>query len=94
MLAIGLSGLPAEAAGRVLSKSGRPIAKAPRTALAKATRPGTASPAVASVELETAPATPKGVWTSGEQERACFRGRRKMWQAGEGWVVKKVNLCP
>lgn len=34
-------------------------------------------------------------WSSGEQPgRACSRGRRKLWQDGEGWVVKKVNLCP
>lgn len=46
----------------------------------------------------TAPAKPAehaGNWTTGEAGgRACFRSRRKLWQANEGWVVKKVNVCP
>ncbi|GEP00497.1 hypothetical protein [Methylobacterium haplocladii] len=96
-LAIGvtcLSGVPAEAAGRPQAKAARHIAKAPRTTPAKAARTATPSLEAKATELQTASTTPTGVWTSGEQERACFRGRRKLWQPGEGWVVKKVNLCP
>ncbi len=34
-------------------------------------------------------------WTSGERDdHACSKARRKLWQAGEGWVVKRVSLCP
>lgn len=34
-------------------------------------------------------------WTAGEREEtACSKGRRKLWQPGEGWVVKRVNVCP
>ncbi len=34
-------------------------------------------------------------WTSGERDdHACSKARRKLWQPGEGWVVKRVSLCP
>ncbi|GJE57812.1 hypothetical protein EKPJFOCH_4332 [Methylobacterium thuringiense] len=61
---------------------------------AKSARLDTESLEAKAAEIKSASKEPAGVWTSGEQERACFRGRRKLWQAGEGWVVKKVNLCP
>lgn len=37
---------------------------------------------------------PNTTWTSAEPEQACTRSRRKLWQDGEGWVVKTVTLCP
>lgn len=40
------------------------------------------------------PVTPGTTWTSGEAESpACQRSRRKLWQAGEGWVVRSVTVC-
>jgi len=38
---------------------------------------------------------PPGIaWTSGEAENAtCQRTRRKLWQPGEGWVVRNVTVC-
>ncbi len=33
-------------------------------------------------------------WTSAEPEASCHRSRRKLWQDGEGWVVKTVTVCP
>ena len=56
-----------------------------------------AAPTAKPVE-EPAPARAverNGTWTAGESGgRACFRSRRKLWQADEGWIVKKVNVCP
>lgn len=58
--------------------------KLPATAKSKRPEPGDV----------TGTTEPNAAWTSGEQdERACYRGRRKLWD-GEGWVVKKVNVCP
>lgn len=37
---------------------------------------------------------PNTTWTSAEPPPACPRSRRKLWQDGEGWVVKTVTLCP
>ncbi len=37
---------------------------------------------------------PGVTWTSAEpEELRCGRSRRKLWQAGEGWVVKTVTVC-
>ncbi|GLS42898.1 hypothetical protein [Methylobacterium brachythecii] len=77
---------PADAAGRVTqSHHGRP-------AKAKPVKAVKAEPATE--EKATERVTPAGVWTSGEGERACYKGRRKLWQDGQGWVVKRVAVCP
>jgi hypothetical protein len=37
---------------------------------------------------------PAVTWTSAEpDELRCGRSRRKLWQAGEGWMVKTVTVC-
>lgn len=39
---------------------------------------------------------PRGAaaWTAAESEPAnCSQSRRKLWQSGEGWVVKTVTVC-
>ncbi|NEU13618.1 hypothetical protein G3T14_15975 [Methylobacterium sp. BTF04] len=42
----------------------------------------------------TPPERPATTWTSGESEPAnCSHIRRKLWQDGEGWVVKTVTVC-
>ncbi|WP_336487336.1 hypothetical protein [Methylobacterium nigriterrae] len=39
-------------------------------------------------------AQPGVAWASGEaQPPNCTRGRRKFWQAGEGWVVRTITAC-
>jgi hypothetical protein len=60
-----------------------------------------ATPAPAEAQPDTRPSltqsgtTQPGVaWTSGEaQAPNCTRFRRKLWQSGEGWVVKTVSTC-
>ncbi|POR44805.1 hypothetical protein [Methylobacterium sp. V23] len=40
------------------------------------------------------PAAPVTSWTSSEPENpTCQRTRRKLWQAGEGWVVRSITVC-
>ncbi|MGU3360644.1 hypothetical protein ACLBWX_09945 [Methylobacterium sp. M6A4_1b] len=40
------------------------------------------------------PSAPVTSWTSTEPENpTCQRTRRKLWQAGEGWVVRGVTVC-
>ncbi|WP_019906124.1 hypothetical protein [Methylobacterium sp. 77] len=37
---------------------------------------------------------PGVTWASAEpDELRCGRSRRKLWQPGEGWVVKTVTVC-
>ncbi|MGU3540683.1 hypothetical protein [Methylobacterium sp. A54F] len=38
------------------------------------------------------PADPEVAWSSGDAA-TCSRGRRKFWQAGEGWVVRTITTC-
>lgn len=92
--AAGLGALPAEAAGQQHRKTVRQVANVIRPNPGVIAPAGTPSLEAKAAALKTGSSEPAGVWTSGEQERACFRGRRKLWQPGEGWVVKKVNLCP
>lgn len=32
-------------------------------------------------------------WASGVAPADCRRSRRKLWQDGEGWVVKTIGTC-
>ena len=68
--------------------------KAPvgRTVVAKV---AVAKAPVGKIDRGPASAVAPGVtWTSSEPEAAnCGRSRRKLWQAGEGWVVKSVTVC-
>lgn len=37
---------------------------------------------------------PVGTWAAGISPAAdCTRARRKLWQAGEGWIVKTITTC-
>ena len=37
---------------------------------------------------------PGVTWTAGEAPAAnCTRSRRKLWQEGEGWIVRTVTAC-
>ncbi|AWN41242.1 hypothetical protein DK389_12815 [Methylobacterium durans] len=37
---------------------------------------------------------PAVTWTAGEAPAAnCTRSRRKLWQEGEGWIVRTVTAC-
>lgn len=52
-----------------------------------------ASPEAMSTEAMSTEA-PAVTWTSAEpDELRCGRSRRKLWQAGEGWMVKTVTVC-
>lgn len=44
-------------------------------------------------EAAGTPAEPGVAWTSGAEQGDCRRGRRKLWQMGEGWVVRTVTTC-
>lgn len=61
--------------------------------LAAAPLAAVAEPAPRKATVPSAKA-PNTTWTSAEPEQACTRSRRKLWQDGEGWVVKTVTLCP
>ena len=38
---------------------------------------------------------PSTTWTASESgNRACVKARRRIWQEGEGWMVKTVTTCP
>jgi hypothetical protein len=56
-----------------------------------------ATPAASETEpagAQAGAAPPEVAWTSGEaQAPNCPRFRRKLWQSGEGWVVKTVSTC-
>lgn len=54
-----------------------------------------APPPPAAEAQATAKDTGKGpstAWTAAEPAN-CTRLRRKLWQDGEGWIVKTVNIC-
>lgn len=75
-------------------------AKRSRTAKADPVKAKTANaksaPAATGSLAKEAPSTeaPGVTWTSAEpDELRCGRSRRKLWQAGEGWVVKNVTVC-
>lgn len=76
----------ADAAGRISDSHARRSAKAKPAKVVKA------EPKLE--ENATERVQPTGVWTSGEGDRACYKGRRKLWQDGQGWVVKRVAVCP
>ncbi|MCC0809248.1 hypothetical protein FPV16_24125 [Methylobacterium sp. W2] len=59
------------------------------------TAPAAGSPAKQASADETASTeAPAVTWTSAEpDDLQCGRSRRKLWQAGEGWVVKTVTVC-
>jgi len=43
-----------------------------------------------------APVRPEGpstAWTSADGTPACIQSRRKLWQPGEGWTVRRVTTC-
>ena len=35
---------------------------------------------------------PGTAWTAAEPDH-CARARRKLWQEGEGWIVKTITVC-
>ncbi|HEX8416479.1 MAG TPA: hypothetical protein VF641_02645 [Methylobacterium sp.] len=63
------------------------LAIAPVAALAEPAAPRAKATTAAGKAPDTA-------WTSAEPAQACSRSRRKLWQDGEGWVVKTITLCP
>ncbi|MBO1019379.1 hypothetical protein IPV08_05300 [Methylobacterium sp. SD274] len=74
------------------------IAKRSRTVKANTVKTKAAPVATGSLAKEAAETTsteaPGVTWTSAEpDELRCGRSRRKLWQAGEGWVVKNVTVC-
>ena len=36
---------------------------------------------------------PRPRWTAGPASSDCTRARRKLWQPGEGWLVKTITIC-
>lgn len=66
-----------------------------KTPNAKTANAKSAPAATGSLAKEAPSAEAPGVtWTSAEpDELRCGRSRRKLWQAGEGWVVKNVTVC-
>ncbi|MEA1833987.1 hypothetical protein U8607_18015 [Methylobacterium durans] len=58
-----------------------------------AQKPATAEPA-ATASVTAAAKAPGVTWTAGEAPAAnCTRSRRKLWQEGEGWIVRTVTAC-
>lgn len=70
--------------GLVLSVS--PEALGAAKAKPKAKPPIQAAAPVASAEK------PGTAWTAAESDN-CARARRKLWQEGEGWIVKTITVC-
>ncbi|MDR7039385.1 MULTISPECIES: hypothetical protein [Methylobacterium] len=60
-------------------------------------KPGAAEPpARASVKapVKGPGGEPAVAWTAGEAPAAnCTRSRRKLWQEGEGWIVRTITAC-
>lgn len=78
--------------------SPRACLRAPRPVLAAllllALVPGEALAGRVPTARPAEPVAPGTAWTSAEPESAaCQRSRRKLWQAGEGWVVRTVTVC-
>lgn len=77
-----------------------PPSRAPRSATALfalglilGALPAAAAPA-GRTPTPTPPPRGAAAWTAAESEPAnCTQSRRKLWQAGEGWVVKTVTVC-
>nr|WP_244973489.1 hypothetical protein [Methylobacterium bullatum] len=87
------------AKAKAVDTSRKTAAKRSRTVKANTgkakTAPAAGSPAKEAAADES-PSTeaPAVTWTSAEpDELRCGRSRRKLWQAGEGWVVKTVTVC-
>lgn len=92
-----------EGAGRVRSATIRAVS--PQQAKLGRRKPRVAAVPAEAKKAESARAEPESpadstgavatTWTMAEPaERACFKARRKLWQDGEGWVVKSVRVCP
>lgn len=46
--------------------------------------------------LAATPAGPSAMLdgaASGDEAVACVRMRRKLWVEGEGWIIRRVNIC-
>lgn len=56
---------------------------------------GKAKPEAQPTVRAAAPAAadrPGTAWTAAEPDN-CARARRKLWQEGEGWIVKTITVC-
>lgn len=69
-----------------LALSYSPDALAAGKARAGTKPPVAGAPAVAPVEK------PGTTWTAAEAVQ-CSHARRKLWQEGEGWIVKTISVC-
>ncbi|GBU19478.1 MULTISPECIES: hypothetical protein [Methylobacterium] len=56
---------------------------------AQARRSATSDPAPAADTVKE----PEKAWTTGTVPADCTRSRRKLFQPGEGWVVRSVTTC-
>ncbi|GJE17866.1 hypothetical protein AIGOOFII_2584 [Methylobacterium marchantiae] len=83
------------AASKAVDSSRTRSAKKTRSVKAKPAPAATGSLAKEAGSTNTSSTDAPGVtWTSAEpDELRCGRSRRKLWQPGEGWVVKNVTVC-
>ncbi|KQT49340.1 hypothetical protein ASG52_09990 [Methylobacterium sp. Leaf456] len=61
-------------------------------ALAAAKARPEAKPPVRAAAPAVSADKPGTAWTAAEPDN-CTRARRKLWQEGEGWIVKTITVC-
>lgn len=61
-------------------------------ALAAAKAKPAAKPAIEAATPAAPAEKPGTTWTAAEPDN-CARARRKLWQEGEGWIVKTITVC-
>ncbi|KAB1072785.1 hypothetical protein [Methylobacterium planeticum] len=86
---------PVRTTSAVLALLASCLVATPSEARRGETPPAAAAPAKPPAKPPAAPGVTPGVtWTAGEAPAAnCTRSRRKLWQEGEGWIVRTVTAC-
>lgn len=73
----------------LLGTLGLALSVSPEALAAKAKAPAKSSVQAAAPAATEKPGT---AWTAAEPDN-CARARRKLWQEGEGWIVKTITVC-
>ncbi len=74
----------------LLGSLGLALSVSPEALAAKA-KPKVKPPIQAAAPVASAE-KPGTAWTAAEPDN-CARARRKLWQEGEGWIVKTITVC-